>query len=149
MGFVRKLTGADQAKKQVAALKEQTQVEEAALREQGNASVRAASMAAKQASDQIAAEQARSAAEAKAVNALNAPLEQADVLIQDERAAANGATAYLVKPFSPLELLTKVEELCRTTSTLASEAGVGPAPAAVAAAGSSPRSSPAVSGTPR
>ncbi len=49
-------------------------------------------------------------------------------------AAANGATAYLVKPFSPLELLTKVEELCRTTSTLASEAGVTPAPIAVSAA---------------
>jgi signal transduction histidine kinase len=33
-------------------------------------------------------------------------------------AAASGVTAYLVKPFSPLELLTKVEELCRATEAV-------------------------------
>lgn len=36
------------------------------------------------------------------------------------QALASGASAYLAKPFSPLELLAKVDELCRETADVAS-----------------------------
>lgn len=51
------------------------------------------------------------------------------------QALASGASAYLAKPFSPLELLTKVDELCRETADVA--AGVAET-AAPAASGSPP-----------
>ncbi len=59
---------------------------------------------------------------------LTAKGQRADVA----QALASGATAYLAKPFSPLELLAKVEELCRATDAVARAAT-----AAVAAAGAS------------
>lgn len=52
------------------------------------------------------------------------------------QALANGASAYLAKPFSPLELLAKVEELCRATDALA--AATAPAAAAAPAPSASP-----------
>ena len=43
------------------------------------------------------------------------------------QALASGATAYLAKPFSPLELLAKVEQLCRECDAVATTAGPEPA----------------------
>lgn len=57
---------------------------------------------------------------------LTAKGQRADVT----QALASGATAYLAKPFSPLELLTKVDELCREcagVATAATAAGSGAA----------------------
>ncbi len=49
---------------------------------------------------------------------LTAKGQRADVA----QALANGATAYLAKPFSPLELLAKVDELCRECAAVATPA---------------------------
>src|SRR6185436_14719720 len=50
---------------------------------------------------------------------LTAKGQRADVA----QALASGATAYLAKPFSPLELLAKVEQLCRECDAVATTAG--------------------------
>jgi CheY-like chemotaxis protein len=56
-----------------------------------------------------------------------------------QQAVASGASAYLMKPFSPLQLLTKVEELCRECDAIAAAippvADALPAPAAADAPG--------------
>jgi len=53
---------------------------------------------------------------------LTAKGQRADVT----QAFASGATAYLAKPFSPLELLAKVDELCRECAAVATTATAGP-----------------------
>ncbi len=63
---------------------------------------------------------------------LTAKGQRADVT----QALASGASAYLAKPFSPLELLAKVDELCRECEAVAADAtaaGAGPAAATPAA----------------
>lgn len=81
MGFIRKLTGADAAKKQVDALNKQADVQVAALKQEGQRSAMAALTAAKATADSQTLAASRLQAESAATDAVSGPLGSADVAL--------------------------------------------------------------------
>jgi hypothetical protein len=83
MGFVRKLTGADQAKKTADAAKKQADAQVQALKEESQRSAMAAMTAAKATADSQTIAAGRLQAEAAAAEAVSGPLGKADVALDE------------------------------------------------------------------
>lgn len=89
MGFIRKLTGADQAKKQAEALNKQAEIQSQALKEEGQRATMAAMTAAKATADSQSLAASRLQAEQRASEAVSGPLGSAEVSLDD---ANDGST---------------------------------------------------------